>query len=152
MKVEITSAWGLPWSEIKQILDDSTVAGLPDAEKKLSVYFMGSNNVWIGKVDGKAVCIYGLVSEVFTSTRAYLWMLHTKAVEENKFVFVRHSQHVIEEAFKIYTEIHGHVLATNESGKRWLKWLGAEFGHPQGLALPFVIRKNDGRSRYASRN
>lgn len=149
MKVEITSAFGLPWSEIKQILDDSSVAGLPDAEKKLAVYFMGSNMVWVGKVDDRVVCLYGLVAQTFTSSSAYLWMLHTKAVDENKFVFIRHSQQVVEEALKIFEEIHGHVLATNESGKRWLKWLGAEFSHPLGLAVPFVIRKNDGRSRHA---
>lgn len=141
MSVEIYSALAFQWSEIKTILDDSTVAGLPNAEKKLAVYFAGSSLVWVGKVDGKVVCLYGLMGHSFTSASGYMWMLHTKALEEHKFIFIRHSQTVIELALTIYDEIQGHVLANNESGKRWLKWLGAEFGYNGDKIIPFVIRK-----------
>lgn len=152
MKVEIYSALDLRWSEIKTILDDSTVAGLPDAEGKLATYFAGSNLVWVGKINDKIVCVYGLMGQCLLQQSAYMWMLHTKALEANKFIFIRHSQCVIEESLKLYDEIHGHVVASNESGKRWLKWLGAEFGYEGDAVIPFVIRKNNGRSRYASHN
>lgn len=150
--IEIRSAINMHWSEVKRILDDSTVAGLPEAEKRMATYFMGSNLVWVGKIDGRIVCIYGLLGQCFVSNSAYIWMLHTKALEENKFIFIRHSQQVVQEALKIYEEIHGHVLVSNESGKRWLKWLGAEFGYTGDQVIPFVIRKHDGRSSYARSN
>lgn len=141
MKVEIYSAIYIPWQEIKIILEDSTVAGLPEAEKKLAIYFAGSNLIWIGKINEKIVCLYGLMGQCFTSDSSYMWMLHTKALEEEKFLFIRHSQRVIEEALKIYNEIHGHVKLENQSGQRWLKWLGAEFTYTGDKIIPFVIRK-----------
>lgn len=147
MKVEIVSALTMQWSEIKAILDDSSVVGLPDAEKKLATYFAGSTLVWVGKINRKIVCIYGLMGQCFTSDSGYMWMLHTKALEEEKFLFIRHSQMVIEEALNIYTEIHGHVVASNESGKRWLKWLGAEFGYTGDKVIPFMIRKKSWRTQ-----
>ncbi len=150
MKVEIYNALGTSWREIKTILEDSTVAGLPDAEKKLATYFAGSHLVWIGKINGKIVCIYGLLGQGFISNSAYMWMLHTKALEEEKFLFIRHSQRVIQEALNLYDEIQGHVVATNESGKRWLKWLGAEFGYDGDRVIPFVIRKKTWQTRSLS--
>lgn len=144
MKVEIYSAIDLPWSEVKTILNNSTVAGLPNAEKTFSLYYAASNLVWIGKINGQIVCIYGLMGQCFLTRSAYMWMLHTKALEDNKFLFVRHSQCVIEEGLKIYDEIIGHVKVDNLSGQRWLKWLGAEFSHSclaEDAVMPFVIRK-----------
>lgn len=150
MKVEIYSAIDTPWSEIKTILLDSTVAGLPDAEKKLATYFAASNLVWIGKINGKIVCIYGLLGQSLFANSAYMWMLHTKALEEEKFLFIRHSQRVIQKALNLYDEIQGHVVIDNEAGKRWLKWLGAEFSHSclaGDKVIPFVIRKKSWRTQ-----
>lgn len=147
MRVEIQSAITMQWSDIKSILEDSTVAGLPDAERKLAAYFAGSTLVWVGKINNKVVCLYGLMGQNFISDSSYMWMLHTKALEEHKFIFIRHSQMVIQEALKIYTEIHGHVVASNESGKRWLLWLGAEFGYTGDKIIPFVIRKKSWRTQ-----
>lgn len=147
MKVEIHSAIDLHWSEIKTILDDSTVAGLPNAEKKLAVYFAASNLTWVGRIDKKIVCLYGLMGQCFLANSAYIWMLHTKAVEDNKFLFIRHSQLVIQEALKIYSELQGHVKTDNISGQRWLKWLGAQFTHSclaEDTIMPFVIGKEHG--------
>lgn len=141
MKVEIVSALHIPWREIKTILNDSSVAGLPEAENRLATYFASSNLVYTGKINDKIVCLYGLMGQCFTSNNAYMWMLHTKALDSEKFLFIRHSQRAIEVALEIYTEIHGHVVFDNESGKRWLKWLGAEFGYTGDKVIPFVIRK-----------
>ena len=40
-----------------------------------------------------------------------------------------------------FKSIVGVVLMGNKRSIRWLKWLGAEFGEPNGKLIPFTIRK-----------
>jgi hypothetical protein len=41
---------------------------------------------------------------------------------------------------KSYPIIVGDCMVSNTMGRRWLKWLGAEFGYPGGELVPFEIR------------
>ena len=54
----------------------------------------------------------------------------TDIIVEHKFLFIRYSQIYVEELLEgIYDEVIGDVIEPdNGTGKRWLKWLGAEIG------------------------
>jgi hypothetical protein len=74
------------------------------------------------------------------SDQAYLWLYHNELVDAHKFAFVRHSQIHMQRMLKIYPTIIGDCLISNESGRQWLKWLGAVFTVPNGPLVPFYIK------------
>ncbi len=101
---------------------------------------MNSTQLWIGSQDGKILCVWGLIPPTMLSDRAYMWLRTTEHMQEHVFLFVRHSQRATAELLKHYPIIVGHCLASNRKAIRWLKWLGAEFGFPQGEFIPFEIK------------
>jgi len=98
-----------------------------------------SSVIWGGYIDGRLACIWGLIPPTILSQQAYLWLDTTDVVNGHEFVLVRHSQLVVEEMLKEYPSIVGHAIVDNHKAIRWLKWLGAKFGEPQGQGLPFRI-------------
>lgn len=98
--------------------------------------------IWAGYVDEQLACIWGVIPPSLMSTQAYLWLYTTDVIKEHQFLLVRHSQRVIEELLKDYSSIVGHVVIGSDKPFRWLKWLGAEFGQPQGLGVPFRISRH----------
>lgn len=102
-----------------------------------------SSDVWTGYVDGEVACMWGVAPPSLLSTRAYLWLYVTDLVNDHQFVFVRHSQMVIKKLLEEYDLITGHFVIGGPDSKRWLKWLGATFGEPEGNLIPFQIRKKD---------
>lgn len=97
------------------------------------------SDIWIGLIDEVPVCAWGLVPPTLISDRAYLWLYVTDKVEEHKFIFVRWSQRVMEELRQRYPTIYGVCEVSNSRAIRWMRWLGAEFGHPEAKVVPFVI-------------
>lgn len=110
-----------------EMVKNSPVANLPEAEEALREYIYRSIEVRLGLIDGKPACVWGLIPPTLLSQQAYLWLLTTNIVAEHKFLFVRHSQRYIEEALKIYPEIVGDVIVPNEPAMKWIKWLGGVF-------------------------
>jgi hypothetical protein len=43
-----------------------------------------------------------------------------------------------------YPTIVGNCIVGEYKSIRWLKWLGAKFGRPEGNKVPFVIRAKHG--------
>jgi hypothetical protein len=127
--------------DASDIIKRSSVASLPNAEQVLRRWLRTSEEVWLGMHDDKVACVYGLAPPTAISNRAYLWLLTTDLVEKHKFLFVRHSQLVIEDALKRYDIIIGHVEVGNTSARRWLRWLGAEIAAPEKGFSKFEIRR-----------
>lgn len=100
-----------------------------------------SAECWSGYIAGKLVCCWGLIPPSLLSNQAYLWMHTTPAVRGNQFLFVRHSQRIMEVMLAQYPRIVGHCEVSAEDSIRWLRWLGATFDEPTGQHIPFVIRK-----------
>lgn len=96
--------------------------------------------IWTGLIDGQLACIWGVIPPTLMSTQAYLWLYTTDIIKEHQFTLVRHSQLVIEEILKDYPSIVGHATMGSSKSIRWLKWLGAKFGEPQGTMIPFRIK------------
>jgi hypothetical protein len=67
-------------------------------------------------------------------------MFETPHLREHVFLLVRHSQRMIAEILLAYPTIIGHCKVDQRKSIRWLRWLGAEFGLPQGHLLPFTIK------------
>lgn len=113
---------------------------LTDIESKTLDACLGfATHLWVGSIGGKLTCAWGLVPPSLLSDEAYLWLYSTPAIEDNKFLFVRYSQRVIEEMLKIYPTIVGVTEIKAKESIRWLRWLGAKFGEPRGNHLPFRI-------------
>ena len=98
--------------------------------------------MWVGLIDDKLACIWGLIPPTLMSNQAYLWLYTTNVITGHEFVLVRHSQLVMEEMLQEYPTICGHAIAGADKSIRWLKWLGARFGEPQGKGIPFRITRN----------
>lgn len=126
--------------DLREVIARSEVKHIPEAEEILRDCMYRSIEVRLGLVDGKVACIWGMIPPTLLSSTAWLWLLTTDIIAENKFLFIRHSQRYIEEALLIYPTILGDCLVDNVSARRWLKWLGAEFAQPVGGRIPFVIR------------
>lgn len=101
--------------------------------------FVRSDFRWIGTVDGKIACMWGLIPPTILSWSAYIWLYTNPLVEEHKFRFIRHSQREMESMLRLFPNIVGDCVTTNSTAKRWLEWLGAKFGPPQGDLVPFRI-------------
>ena len=125
----------------KEIIANSEFAEVSGAETTLKECLFRSRERWLGMVDGEVACMWGLVPQTLLSNQAYLWLITTDIALEHKFLLVRYSQLFIEGALKHYSIITGHCEAGNYSARRWLKWLGAEFGESDGKKVTFVIKR-----------
>ena len=126
------------------LIQRSPIAHIPGAEGVLKECMWRSIEVRQGLVDGKVACAWGLIPPTILSQTAYLWLLTTDIIVEHKFLFIRYSQRYVEEALKTYPNIIGDVVGDNPSAKRWIKWLGGEFG-PEVLGrTSFIIKAKHG--------
>ncbi len=120
----------------------------PEEMEILDQYLTFSAKLYIGSVDGKMCCAWGVVPPSLMSDRAYLWLFSTDVVEQYKFLFVRNSQRAIQEILEEWPILTGYCEMHSNRSTRWLKWLGAKFGEPckghSAWYRPFEIRKADG--------
>lgn len=132
--------------EIKGLISNAEHIAMSSAEREsLDACVFISQYVYVGKVDGKVACMWGLVSPTLLSDQAYLWLYSSPLVEQHKFLFIRHSQRWIEEALREYSVIVGHVTRGNTKAVQWIKWLGGEFIDGDEYRHHFRIRsRNNG--------
>lgn len=97
--------------------------------------------VWESSIDGEGACIWGLIPASLLSGRAYIWLYTTEVADQHTFILVRQSRLMIEEMLKEGESLYGFCKIEDPRAIRWLKWLGAEFGEPDGRKIPFQIRK-----------
>ena len=136
-------------AKTRQLIFEAREGILSDEETKiLEQYLTFSAKLYIGSVDGKMCCAWGVVPPSLMSDRAYLWLFSTDAVEQYKFLFVRYSQKAIAEILEEWPIITGYCEVNSPRSIRWLKWLGAKFGEPikgkEAWFRPFEIRKAHG--------
>ena len=96
---------------------------------------------WVGRINGEIVCLWGLIPPSYLSDEAYLWLTVTEEVAKHQFIFVRYSQMEIERMLELYPRIVGYAEVSNWRARRWLRWLGAQFGEPKDHRIPFVIER-----------
>lgn len=129
-------------AELRSMIASSPHIKMTERESQsLDACLLISDGVYVGLVDGKIACVWGLVPPTLLSTQAYLWLYTSSLVEEHKFLFVRNSQRWIESALEEYPNIVGFCHSDNASAKRWIKWLGGEFAPSVDGRSNFVIRR-----------
>lgn len=118
------------------------------AAEKRQVFdeFLGrSQHIWVGRFNGEVACIFGVICPTILSDTAYLWLhVDEESVNGNQFLFIRYSQRVMEWLLAEYTTVVGYTHVEAQRSIRWLKWLGAKFGVPDGKRIPFYIRRKHG--------
>lgn len=110
-------------------------------DREVMLQWINRSDVVIeGVFDDKALCIYGLISASVLSDEAYIWFWSTEHAASHPLIVARHSKHVVEHLLSMFPTITGHCVTGHERSIRWLSWLGAIFGEPQGLLVPFTIK------------
>lgn len=95
-----------------------------DADKLLQRALSRADFAWMGLLDNRPVCMWGVEAQSVLGNDAYLWLVTTDEVEEHPFYFLRRSQIFIKQLSTHYSMIHGHVDSSFERSIKWLKWLG----------------------------
>lgn len=114
---------------------------LPENEQEaMQRHMRNSSRVWVSLAGDLISGCCGIIPPTLLSDRAYLWLYTTEHLAEHPFVFIRYSQRVVEEALREFPLIVGHTKIGATKSIRWLRWLGAVYGEPQGPMLPFEIR------------
>lgn len=139
MTVWIARASGI--LDVQDVVGRSPVATIPGAQGNFLNFMLLSEQVYTGNVDGQVACVWGLIRETLLSDSAYLWLLTTDLVKGNEFLFVRHSQRVVEAMLLTYPSLHGDCAIGDEKAMKWLKLLGATFGSHGTKSIPFTIRR-----------
>lgn len=128
--------------DISRLISTEVSPSLTEDELiRFNACLASTTTVWVGMVDGKFLCTWGLIPPTLLSDQAYLWLYTTDAIRDHEFIFVRKSQLVMEQMLERHKMIVGYAQAGADRSIRWLKWLGAVFGDPVGDLIPFVIRK-----------
>lgn len=136
--ISIRSADQIP---LDDVIARSPVKTNPRAKMVLSQCLARSEHSWTGLVDGQIVCLWGLCPPTLLSDQAYIWLLTTDEIEEHKFLFIRHSQMMMEKMLDVYPVIIGEVEINNFRARQWLRWLGAKFITRKNGTISFEIRK-----------
>ena len=129
----------LSGARAKQVIDSINFS--PHDRKTMDFCLLMSTVIWAGFIDDVLACIWGVIPPTLMSYQAYLWLYTTDAIKGHEFLLVRHSQMVIEDILDEYPSVVGHAIIGSEKSIRWVKWLGAKFDEPQGLAVPFRITR-----------
>lgn len=131
----------LPGLEVYDLIFADHLAKLSSIDQETMYRTMtNSTRCWVGMDNGLVVAVWGLIPPTFLSDRAYLWLRTTEHLQGHIFQLIRHSQRAVQNILSEYPIIIGHGMVGNSRSLRWLRWLGAVFGEPQGNFLPFEIR------------
>lgn len=133
----------LEYDKISQLISLTRGSSLDTKEAGILEFCQSlSAEVWVGFVDEKLICCWGLIPPTLLSNQAYLWMHSTPAIRDHQFILVRHSQKIIEQMLDRYEQIIGDCRIGADDSIRWLKWLGAEFtDYGSEYYRSFVIRR-----------
>ncbi|BBF92841.1 phage protein Gp13 family protein [Blastochloris tepida] len=81
-------------------------------------------------VDGRPEIMFGVGDMDAASGIGCVWLLGTDAVDRHFRLFLRQSVEWLRKLLSRYSVLRNFVSDDNAVSKRWLRWLGAEFGAP----------------------
>jgi len=84
-------------------------------------------------VDGRLVCIYGVISSTMLSTTGNPWLCATDALDEKEVrrVFLANMGPELQWVCEGFDRLWNLVSAENQVAIRWLKWMGFIFDETQ---------------------
>ena len=99
-------------------------AGATSALKIWNLIKLMGNEAYVGLIDNKLVCAYGVTTTSIASSQVTVWMLVTTHAMEHPLVFIRHSQQIIARLREKYANVRCHVNTRFHNHQRWIKLLG----------------------------
>lgn len=134
--------------DYNDVLSHCPVAQVPNAMDYLNRYISLSAVTYVGYIKGEVACLYGLKPpSILSTSKAFMWLITTDIVDENKFEFIRHSEVVIENVLKEFESIYGETYVNDTRAFKWLRWLGAVYLDYKGELVPFYITSETFRAR-----
>ena len=126
-------------SEVVSLMKDMSAKQLIQCKQRLNA----TVPINAGYINGELTAIWGVIPPSLASNQAYLWVYTTEALRDyaSQFLFIRFSQVMVQDMLLLYESLVGVTEVTATKSIRWLKFLGAEYGPPEGEYLPFVIRR-----------
>src|SRR6266550_7373136 len=122
--------------------EEDTFGQCPNAEEIILDEIHKSTAAFSGFIDDKIACLWGIQGGTILSDMAELWLITTRLVEKQPFIFVRHSQIMTKNLLKDYSCIYGYVLESNEQSVKWLRWLGCQMVKSEDPSvLKFSLRR-----------
>lgn len=97
-----------------------------------------SPDAWVAYADSTILGFCGLIPPTILSDTAYLWFYSTRHFASHRIACLRSSPKLITDVLRHYSIVVGHCVS-GAPACRWLRWLGATFGEPQGRYIPFRI-------------
>lgn len=107
-------------------------------DQQMFEYCAAAGEVWAGHVNGELEAVWGVIPSSFMALEAYLWMWNLPT--HHPLLLARYSRRVISTLHERWPVIHGHCQLSNLSSRRWLLWLGAEFGQAGDSLVAFQLR------------
>jgi len=113
---------------------------LPQDQQETMARAMGNSpDIWVGYNGPKVFALMGLIPPTLVSDRAYIWFWQTPHFAESKLACLRASRRCVADALLRYPILVGHCATAATHSHRWMRWLGATLGEPDGPILPFRI-------------
>lgn len=94
----------------------------------------------VGTIDGEPVLMWGVLCESFIGRLGVPWMIGTKMLDNNAFVFLRRCRAPLMKVLNNYDRLENYVDVRNTKSISWLRWMGfkIEESQPYGsLGMPF---------------
>lgn len=95
-----------------------------------------SPDAWVAYADQVLVGFSGVIPPTLLSSTAYFWLYTTRHFPAHRVAATRISRRLVADALGRYPVLVGHCT---DRSSRWLRWLGATLGEPQGPLIPFRI-------------
>lgn len=102
--------------------------------------YEASEACWVGTIDGRPVCVFGVVRWSTLSMTGTPWLLATDEFEEEGLAIVKLSKTYSNLMKKRFRLLQNFVDVRQEKSIKWLKWIGftIEPAEPFGvLGMPF---------------
>lgn len=127
-------------------IDELWASNRVTPEEALRAGLRLSTSVWTGMVDGRPICMFGVVPASLLGGVGVPWMIGTTDIERHQHAFLRRCRPHVAHMRRLYTHLANMVDARNRVAMRWLRWLGFRLGEPvphgpDGLPFrPFEMR------------
>jgi hypothetical protein len=127
-------------SRLHSLIYTEYLSMLPvDQQETMARSMQNSPDIWVGYNGPKIFALMGLIPPTVLSDRAYIWFWTTQYFAESKLGCLRMSRSCVADALLRYPVLVGHCATGATRSLRWMQWLGAKLGEPQGPITPFRI-------------
>lgn len=104
--------------------------------KVLEGLFRASEEVSIGRIDGKFICLWGLVPASLLSDKAYIWSYAQSIVKAHHRTFFKWSKKIIAGMLENYPNLTCHCIGSSI----FVKHMGGQLIQDHGDYSTFIIK------------